>query len=843
MTPPASPSDWTSESPELTAFALKDGPFDPSVPGWAERRAEAESAVARSAPLRTEIGEIRRLADDIETDLAHEPIHRLGAERRESVLAYARNPGRGLPRRASDDPQPSGGSGWHRFWSLLTRPAMGFSLAAATALSIALALWSPWSRRAAAPVGAPLVAAGQTAGLRSKTEASAASVPPAEADSGNPSGVVVTGSRLTAGDPDPRVVDPESPVPVRGGAAADLPTDAVARPGEPSRSPAVLPRGEVVRGEAQLQWGSPARAESPGRAKTGPGQSPVRSGARASGEPAPGPRTAAGGGAGPIAPAVPSAGARDSAVGAPVPTPARRESPPDGAGSARRPGETARALPSPLPQAAPRRAEARATQEFPFQSAATNPRSSFPLKPGDDSYPEVGRSLKEGRLPSPDTVRLEELLNHFSYDQPAPAGADALSAHVEVADSPWNPDQRLVKIGLQARTNAPSRRPPANLVALVGLRPGSAARLSWAQRSLQALVDRLDSRDSLALLVDGPRGRVILPPTSGADREGLARGVAALRPEGAPVGLDGLRKAYALAAQHNVSGGINRVLWILDGEFSAEPGTREALAGLIREQTEWGVLLSVLGLGSQEGPTVPGRPWMPTPAGGAYASATNPAEAREALQRQLQPAPKPVAEEVAVEVHFNPDRVDRWRLIGQESRDPAPDSVDPGDRPGVRLDSGESVTALYEIVPARPEGRSAEGGAAGSATRTAGSPGELLHLEVGYRPPESGSARDASAARPAREFRVSVPDAERSVDAATADYKFAAAVVGYGLLLRDSPFKGDLTWDKVQALAEEGQGPDREGYRREFLDLVRRARALHGGGGAVTPAGTVRPRP
>jgi len=139
-----SPADWTPDSPELTAFALKDGPFDPSVPGWAERRAAAEQAVARSAPLRAEIGEIRRVADDVETDLTREAIHRLSADRREAVLAYARNPGRGLPRRSSAGSSSEGDSGWHRLWSRVTQPVMGYSLAAATALSIGLALWSAW---------------------------------------------------------------------------------------------------------------------------------------------------------------------------------------------------------------------------------------------------------------------------------------------------------------------------------------------------------------------------------------------------------------------------------------------------------------------------------------------------------------------------------------------------------------------------------------------------------------------------------------------------------------------------------------------------------------------------
>jgi Ca-activated chloride channel family protein len=474
------------------------------------------------------------------------------------------------------------------------------------------------------------------------------------------------------------------------------------------------------------------------------------------------------------------------------------------------------------------RPRAQTTREIPFQSAATAPRSTFPLKPGNTSYPEIRKALQEGQLPSPDAVRLEELLNYFSYDYPAPSGSDPVSAQVEVADSPWSPDHRLVKIGLQARPAQTAGRPRANLVVLVGLSPGSSARLSWAQRSLQALIEALDGRDSLALLIDGPQGRLILPPTAAADRASLIRGVRALRAEGAPRGVEGLRRAYALADQHHVPGGINRVVWIVDGEFSAEAGTREALATLIREQTDWGVFLSVMGLGSEVPPESSEAPWMPTPAGGAYASAATPSEAQAVLRRELQPTPAAVAENVTVDVRFNPARVDQWRLLSQESQASATAPNPSPPHSGAQMEAGRSVTALYEIVPTRPTDRPQPGSGPESAGPSGG-PSDLLSLEVGYRSPTNGRPQDPAQSSPPRSLQVGVPDVRRSSDAATADYKFAAAVVGYGLMLRDSPFKGDLTWEKVQILAEEGQGPDREGYRAEFLQLVRQARALQDG--------------
>ena len=757
-----SPADWTPDSPELTAFALKDGTFDPSVPGWAERRAAAEQAVARSVSLRAEIGEIRRMADDVETDLTHEAIHRLSAARREAVLAYARNPERGLPRRSSVRPSQDGNSGWQRFWFVVTRPAMGYGLAAATALSIGLALWSAWPSEPGPSPAVAILSGGSNA--------------PAEAS------LSISADR-------------------------SMPTQATATAADALLIAEL--REDLLRGKSPQAWGSPGRSIG----SSSPSESPE----------SPASVTAL------VAQVkryklAPSADSADVLSGSATPA----ASPAAELAQKSQARQATPATPAIQAKTSAPRPRAQTTREIPFQSAATTPRSTFSLKPGNTSYPQIRKALQEGQLPSPDAVRLEELLNYFSYDYPAPSGSDPVSAQVEVADSPWSPDHRLVKIGLQARPAPTAGRPRANMVVLVGLSPGSSARLSWAQRSLQALIEALDGPDSLALLIDGPQGRLILPPTAAADRESLIQGVGALRAEGAPRGLEGLRRAYALADQHHVPGGINRVVWIVDAEFSAEAGTREALATLIREQTEWGVLLSVMGLGVEVPPQPSEAPWMPTPGGSAYAFAATPAEALAVLRRELQPTPTTVAENVTVDVRFNPARVDEWRLLSQESRESAATPRTSPPHSGAQMEAGRSVTALYEIVPTRPTD-SARPISGTESTAPAGSSTDLLNLEVGYRSPANGRVQDSAESRPARSLQMGVADVSRSPDAATADYKFAAAVVGYGLMLRDSPFKGDLTWEKVQTLAEEGQGPDREGYRAEFLQLVRKARGLQEG--------------
>lgn len=435
-----SPADWTPDSLELTAFALKDGTFDPSVPGWAERRAAAEQAVARSVSLRAEIGEIRRMADDVETDLTREAIHRLSAARREAVLAYARNPERGLPRRSSARSSQDGNSGWHRFWSVLTRPAMGYSLAAATALSIGLALWSAWPSEPAPPPAVAMLSGGSNAPAEASLSISADRSTPTQA---------------TAAAADALLI-------------AEL-------------------REDILRGKSPQAWGSPGRSTGSSTPSESP-ESPAS-----------------------VAASVaqvkryklaPSADSADVLSGSVTPAASPAASP---AAELAQKSQAQPATPAIQAKTSAPRPRAQTTREIPFQSAATAPRSTFSLKPGNTSYPQIRKALQEGQLPSPDAVRLEELLNYFSYDYPAPSGSDPVSAQVEVADSPWSPDHRLVKIGLQARPAPTAGRPRANMVVLVGLSPGSSARLSWAQRSLLALIEALDGSDSLALLIDGLR--------------------------------------------------------------------------------------------------------------------------------------------------------------------------------------------------------------------------------------------------------------------------------------------------------------------------------------------------
>ncbi len=822
MKPSSSPADWTPDSPELTDFALKDGPYDQSAPGWAERRAAAEKAVVRSAALRAEVGEIRRLADSVEMDLSREEIHRLSLDRRQAVLAYARNPERGLPRRFAEGLYSDGDSPWRRFWLTLTRPAMGLGLATATALSIALALWSPW-KSASVPAGS----------VAAHSRASNAPV------------------RLPASEPK-ATNQGEQPLvdAVATDAASESPIEEEMQRGDPQ-----FHRDHS--GENPGVAGAPVSVDAPHEASAALAQAvgSAVSASAGSGEAGPlaqrdsiePPRLAgqSKAKASPAAPNTAAAAAKASAAGQLASAVASAKTRPDAISSAA--AGSREPVASSTKAASPRR-RAQTTREIPFQSAATTPLSTFPLKPGNTSYPQVRKSIQDGQLPSPDSVRLDELLNYFSYNPPVPTGPDPVSAHVEVADSPWSPDHRLVKIGVQARPARPiTGRPPANIVVLVGLSPGSAARLSWAQRSLQALFETLNQRDSVSLLLDGSRVRVILPPTSAGDQNSLSRGLGLLRAEGAPQGLDGLRMAYALAAQHLVRDGINRVIWMIDGEFSAEKGTRDELAALIREQTEWGVLLSVLGFGSDTAAAPKHNPWVPTPSGENYAAIGSPAEAREALQQELRPDPMTAAEDVTVGVRFNPDLVDRWRLISQESRDPAAkraaSKTNSAGRKGPPMEAGQSVTALYEIVPNR-SGTRPESAAGKASAPVSGPSNDLLNLEVGYRSPSGGTAQNTTTNQPPRSLQLGVPDVHRSADAATADYKFAAAVVGYGLLLRDSPYKGDLTWEKVQSLAEEGQGPDREGYRMEFLQLVRQARALNdSASSAAPPAGQLKSRP
>ncbi len=472
-----------------------------------------------------------------------------------------------------------------------------------------------------------------------------------------------------------------------------------------------------------------------------------------------------------------------------------------------------------------------AVNDNPFNDVTVAPLSTFGMDVDTGSYSNIRRFLRGGSLPPPDAVRLEELVNYFRYDHPQPRGDVPLSASVEVAACPWADTHKLVRVGIQAKSIARGERPRANLVFLLDV-SGSMEpeeRLPLVKRSMRLLLEKLSPRDTVGIVTYAGESKVALTPVA-ITADGRKRAVdvlESLRAGSGTHGSAGIRDAYAMATNHFTKEGVNRVILCTDGDFNIGITDRGELMDLITREAKSGVFLTALGfgMGNFKDATLE---TLADKGNGNYAYLDSFSEARKVLVEQLDGTLVTVAKDAKVQVEFNPARVARYRLLGYEKRllrdrDFNDDTKDAGE-----VGAGHSVTVLYEIVPVGPDLagvdplRYAEKKPATvvDAKARAVHTDELLDLKLRYKLPDGDKSRLIEQA-------VKEGDLETAV--ASTDLKFAAAVAGYGMLLRDSPHKGDLTWEKVLRLAEQGLGEDKEGYRAEFIDLARTAQKLGGG--------------
>ena len=457
----------------------------------------------------------------------------------------------------------------------------------------------------------------------------------------------------------------------------------------------------------------------------------------------------------------------------------------------------------------------------PFLATDVVPRSTFSIDVDRASYSNIRRFLTSGTLPPRDAVRIEEMLNYFSYDYPQPEGAEPFSVTTDVISAPWNAHHRLVRVGLQGRTARGDTLPPSNLVFLIDVSGSMYAedKLPLLKSALRLLVNQLREEDRVAIVVYAGSAGLVLPSTSGADKRRILDAIDQLEAGGSTAGGAGLRLAYDVARRNHNDEGINRVILATDGDFNVGASSDAEMVRLIEEKRAQGTHLTVLGFGT--GNLKDSKMEKLADHGnGNYAYIDNIAEARKVLVREIGGTLVTIAKDVKLQIEFNPTRVAGYRLIGYENRllrdqDFNDDTKDAGE-----LGAGHSVTALYEIVPVgapddsvirRPDSLRYQR----PVTRPVASRGsELMHVQLRYKPP-AGSV--------SRLLQHVVRDEAGS---RTTDLSFAAAVAAFGMVLRDSPYKGTATIGQVLALAEEGRGADPNGDRAEFIDLVRRARAL-----------------
>ncbi|MBA2585882.1 MAG: VWA domain-containing protein, partial [Chthoniobacterales bacterium] len=339
-------------------------------------------------------------------------------------------------------------------------------------------------------------------------------------------------------------------------------------------------------------------------------------------------------------------------------------------------------------------------KENPFLPAAANPLSTFSIDVDTASYANVRRFIHSGALPPKDAVRIEEMVNYFSYDYAQPEADQPFSINLEVAGCPWQPEHRLVRIGLQGREVANEKRGASNLVFLLDV-SGSmepAERLPLIKQSLRLLVDRLTENDRVAIVLYAGASGLALPSTPGNEKEKILAALQDLKPGGSTNGAAGIELAYRIASEHFIKGGVNRVLLATDGDFNVGVTSQGDLVRLVEEKAKTGVFLSVLGVGNDNLRDSTMQK-LADNGNGNYAYLDSLEEARKVLVQQINGTLMTIAKDVKVQVEFNPSRVGSYRLLGYEKRmlrkeDFNDDRVDAGE-----IGAGHTVTALYEVVP------------------------------------------------------------------------------------------------------------------------------------------------
>jgi Ca-activated chloride channel family protein len=454
-----------------------------------------------------------------------------------------------------------------------------------------------------------------------------------------------------------------------------------------------------------------------------------------------------------------------------------------------------------------------------FISAANQPLSTFSVDVDTASYSNTRRFLREGQTPPKGAVRIEELVNYFDYDYPAPQGDAPFSVYTEIGDAPWASGHRLVHVGLQGRSIALEDVPPRNLVFLLDV-SGSMNdpnKLPLLKRSFGALVETLSEKDTVAITVYAGASGLVLPATPGSDRRTILSALERLEAGGSTNGGEGIRLAYSVARAQQKPGGINRVVLATDGDFNVGTTSHSELLDLIEQERKSGVFLTVLGfgMGNYNDSTLEK---IADHGNGNYAYIDSDQEARKVLVQQANATLITIAKDVKIQIEFNPHVVGAYRLIGYENRalrdqDFHDDKKDAGD-----IGAGHTVTALYEIVTPDDAKRLAPTERLKYQVPTGTTAnGEALTVKLRFKRPNSDVSE-----------LMSVPVANRTVAAnqTSESFRFSSAVAAFGMTLRQSEHKGAANFPLAKQLATRSLGQDPHGYRREFISLIDAASRL-----------------
>ncbi len=464
--------------------------------------------------------------------------------------------------------------------------------------------------------------------------------------------------------------------------------------------------------------------------------------------------------------------------------------------------------------------------ENPFLTVDNNPLSTFSIDVDAASYSNIRRILKSGQLPTEGAVRIEEMINYFSYEYDQPTGKDPFAVHTELSVCPWNPKHQLALVGLQGKKIDAAELPACNLTFLIDV-SGSMFmpdKLPLVKTSLKLLVDQLRPQDQVAIVAYAGNAGLVMPSTPGDRKINIKEAIERLEAGGSTAGGAGIQLAYKIAKDNFNKEGNNRVILCTDGDFNVGTSSDDALEKLIEEERKSGVYLTVLGFGTGNYQDAKMQK-LADKGNGNHAYIDNINEAKKVLINEFGGTLFTIAKDVKLQVEFNPAKVKGYRLIGYENRMLAKEDFNNDQKDAGDLGSGHTVTALYELIPPGvdiPKPNSVDSlryqiQLNALTTQQQKYSDEVMMIKLRYKQPDSETSTLMS---------YPVKGKPVPIDQASTNFRFASAVASFGMLLRNSEYKGDASYSFAKYLAEAAIGKDKEGYRKDFVQLIDMASAI-----------------
>jgi Ca-activated chloride channel homolog len=458
-----------------------------------------------------------------------------------------------------------------------------------------------------------------------------------------------------------------------------------------------------------------------------------------------------------------------------------------------------------------------------FLASKENPLSTFSIDVDGASYSNSRRFIQSGTLPPKDAVRIEEYINYFDYNYPQPKSEHPFSINTEVSECPWNKEHKLIHIGLQGKRIPFEQIAPMNLVFLIDVSGSMSGenRLPLLKKSLSLLVDKMRPQDRIALTVYAGTAGLVLPSTSGAEKQTIRDAMEKLSAGGSTAGGQGIKLAYKVAKDNFIPSGINRVILATDGDFNVGVSSDAEMTRLIEEKRKEGTFISVLGFGmgnykDSKMETIADN------GNGNYFYIDNIDEARKVLVTELDGTLYTIAKDVKLQLEFNPAKIKAYRLVGYENRLLKKEDFNNDQKDAGELGAGHSVTALYEVITADSketldtkvdELKYSQT----TVNKNTGSSNELMTVKFRYKNPKDTVSKL---------IVQTLADKEVSLENTSENFRFSAAVAEFGMLLRDSKFKASSSFAQVIEIANNSKGKDEEGYRAEFVKLVKTSELL-----------------